>query len=385
MAEQAGENRPLILIADDEESNIMVFRRPLAKAGYETMAVANGAAAIAAAAENDVDVIIMDWMMPGMSGPEACAAIKSTEKGRLVPIIMVTAKTAAEDVKAGLDAGADDYITKPVRMDEALARIRAALRQRGMEKELDGTNRRLVRLMEQKDEFLNIASHDIRAPLNAILGFTDALLKEEAGPLTPAQTKFLGTIHRAGKRQLKLVNDLLDLSRLEAGGETLDMGTVDIDALISETHEVMAFNARSKEIELSASPGFGRKIRGDEGKIMRVLHNLASNAIKFTPRGGKVAISSAQSGGDCVITVSDTGPGIPAEEMPRLFGKFSRLSTRPTAGEHGSGLGLSISRHIVEMHGGRIWAESSPGEGTRLFFSLPASGPGGGSSPLYSG
>ncbi|MBI5636925.1 MAG: response regulator [Nitrospinae bacterium] len=365
------EDKPLILVVDDEESNIIVFKRPLAKAGYTVIGASGGAAALAAAAQNDIDVILMDWMMPGMSGVEAAAAIKATAKGRLIPVIMVTAKSGQSDIKAGLDAGADDYITKPVKMEEALARIRSALRQRALEKGLHEANEQLLRLMALKDDFLNIASHDIRTPLTAILGFADELQREDTGPLNDTQKHHLNIIVRAGKRQLKLVNDLLDLARIETGKDEPRKTPVVMDSLLAETCESMLYTAKEKEIALSCAKGCPEALMADEGKILRVLSNLAGNAIKFTPKGGAVAVSCKAEAGECIVTVADSGVGIPPEELPKLFGKFAKLSSRPTAGEHGSGLGLSITKHIIEMHGGRIWAESAPGRGTSLHFALP--------------
>ncbi len=368
------QEKPLILVVDDEESNIIVFKRPLVKAGYEVMGVSDGAAALMAVAENDIDVILMDWMMPGMSGVEATANIKVTPQGQLIPIIMVTAKADQTDIKAGLDAGADDYITKPVEMEEALARVRSALRQRLLEKGLHEANEQLRRLMELKDDFLNIASHDIRSPLASILGFADELQREDTGPLNEKQKRYLDIIVRAGKRQLKLVNDLLDLARIETGKDELHKTLVMMDSLLAETCEAMLYTAKEKEITLTRVKGCSQPLMADEGKILRVLSNLVSNAIKFTPKGGAVEVSCKAAGGECVVTVTDSGVGISAEELPKLFGKFSKLSSRPTAGEHGSGLGLSITKQIIDMHKGRIWAESAAGQGTSLHFALPLGG-----------
>ena len=365
------EDKPLILVVDDEEANIIVFRRPLSKAGYVVIGASSGAEALEAVAQNDVDVVLMDWMMPGMSGVEATAAIKATPRGRLIPVIMVTAKAEQSDIKAGLDAGADDYITKPVEMEEALARIRSALRQRTLEKGLDEANEQLRRLMALKDDFLNIASHDIRSPLASILGFADELQREDTGPLNDTQRHYLDIIVRAGKRQLKLVNDLLDLARIETGKDEPHKVPVVMDRLLAETHEAMLYTAKEKSIVFTCTKGCPDPVMADEGKILRVLSNLVSNAIKFTPKGGTVAVSCKAIEGGCVVTVADSGVGISPEELPKLFGKFAKLSSRPTAGEHGSGLGLSITKHIIEMHGGRIWAESAPGRGTSLHFTLP--------------
>ncbi len=365
------EDKPLVLVVDDEESNIIVFKRPLAKAGYTVIGASSGAAALEAVAQNDIDVVLMDWMMPGMSGVKAAAAIKSTPRGKLIPVIMVTAKAEQSDIKTGLDAGADDYITKPVAMEEALARIRSALRQRRLEKGLHEANEQLRRLMAMKDDFLNIASHDIRSPLASILGFADELQREDAGPLNATQKHYLDIIVRAGKRQLKLVNDLLDLARIETGKDEPHKTPVVMDNLLAETHEAMLYTAKEKEITLTCVKGFPEPLMLDEGKILRVLSNLISNAIKFTPKGGTVTVSCKAVEGECVVTVADNGVGISAEELPKLFGKFAKLSSRPTAGEHGSGLGLSITKHIIEMHGGRIWAESAPGQGTALHFAFP--------------
>jgi len=372
MAEGTLENRPTILVVDDEEGNILVFKRPLAKAGYRVLAAHTGEEAVETVRTSDVDVILLDWMMPKMSGLEACTRIKATEKGRLIPIIMVTAKSSQEDIKDGLDSGADDFITKPVQMDEALARVRAALRQRKLEKELHETNIHLKYLMALKDEFLNIASHDIRSPLTSMLGFAKTLLEETVGPLNDAQKRFIGIIHRAGKRQLKLLNDLLDLTRIETGKDTLETGSHMMDDLLAEMAEVTSYNAREKGIELKVDSDCPLPVKIDESKILRVLHNLVSNAIKFTPAGGRVEVYCRESGGMCQVTVGDTGPGIMAEELPLLFGKFAKLSSVPTGGEHGSGLGLSIAKNIVELHGGKIWAESEWGKGTKFHFTLPA-------------
>jgi PAS domain S-box-containing protein len=228
----------------------------------------------------------------------------------------------------------------------------------------------------QKDEFLAIMSHELRTPLTSILGYTDMLLRGLGGQLPDRSQKYVGNVRAAGDRLLELVNGLLDYTRLESGAERLDMAAVDLRALVCQVVERLMESARSKGLELSAGvAGKPMLVNGDNEKLRHVLRSYLNNATKFTPDGGSVHVELAADPNDAGmarVSVSDSGIGMRNEQLSRVWERFYQGDASLTRPYGGMGLGLSIARHLVQLHGGRVGAESGgPGQGSTFWFSLP--------------
>ena len=239
------------------------------------------------------------------------------------------------------------------------------------QRDLAAQNERLRELDRLKDEFIALVSHELRTPLTSIRGYTELLLDGEAGKLTDDQRQFLGVVERNAHRLLHLVGDLLFLAQVEAGKLVLDIGALDLGNVASESVETARPQAEAKGITLTLATGPVPLIAGDRARIAQLLDNLVSNAIKFTPEGGRVDVRVRALKKQAVLEVRDSGMGIPASEQEFLFQRFFRTSTATEQAIQGTGLGLAISKAIVEAHSGRITVASEEGEGTTFQVSLP--------------
>jgi signal transduction histidine kinase len=236
---------------------------------------------------------------------------------------------------------------------------------------LGAVNAELQRANQHKAEFLANMSHELRTPLNSILGFSQLLIEGDGGVLTQDQRQDVDIIAQNGQHLLILINDLLDISKLEAGKAQLHRGEVDVEPLILECVESVRSLAKTKKLEMTAavSPEVGR-VFADGPKLKQVLLNLLGNAIKFT-ESGSVRISAERQGSELRVTVKDTGIGVPPEDRERIFESFQQGKSGISGKYQGTGLGLAISRRLVEMHGGRIWVKSAPGPGSTFTFTIP--------------
>src|SRR5437660_10876208 len=236
---------------------------------------------------------------------------------------------------------------------------------------LGAVNAELQRANQHKSEFLANMSHELRTPLNSILGFSQLLLEGDGGILTRDQRQDVDIIAQNGQHLLVLINDLLDISKLEAGKAQLHRGEVEVEPLISECVESVSSLAKNKKLELTASVSaeVGR-VFADGPKLKQVLLNLLGNAIKFTETGS-VRVTAERQGAELRISVRDTGIGVPPEDAERIFESFQQGQSGISGKYQGTGLGLAISRRLVEMHGGRIWVKSAPGQGSTVTFTIP--------------
>lgn len=240
------------------------------------------------------------------------------------------------------------------------------------QRELARKNAELSRLNDLKNQFLGMAAHDLRNPLSVILTYSEFILDDETLALKDERREFLEIIQSSSHFMLELVDDLLDISRIETGKLELDLWIADLPELVRQNVARNRVLAERKDIELVLQANEEiRQMMIDASKIEQVLNNLIGNAVKFSPAGSRVEISLQADDEHALVKVQDHGPGIPPEEIGKIFLPFTRASTRSTAGEKGAGLGLAIVKRIVEGHGGRIWVESTPGVGSTFQFTLP--------------
>ncbi|HZD39695.1 MAG TPA: HAMP domain-containing sensor histidine kinase, partial [Terriglobales bacterium] len=244
-------------------------------------------------------------------------------------------------------------------------------------RDLAFANERLQELDRLKSDFVSNVSHELRTPLTAIKGAVDLVLREVAGPLTEKQIHYLTRVRSNTQHLAGLINDLLDLSKIESGRVELKSSRISLSGLLYEVVETLRPVAAEKEIALEAiTPEPSVLVWADRDKINQVLVNLIGNAIKFTPAQGRVTVSTSRNGEERVqVSVSDTGPGVPPEEKEKIFDKFYQVPESGGAKPKGTGLGLAISKALVELNGGQIWVESEMARGSTFSFTLPASSP----------
>jgi PAS domain S-box-containing protein len=253
-------------------------------------------------------------------------------------------------------------VTESKRVEDERSRLNLLLAAR---------NEELIRASRAKSEFLGSMSHELRTPLNAIIGFSELLAQGVAGPLNADQLEYVGHALEGGRHLLTLINDVLDLSKVEAGRLDLRFESCSLRDLVQSVHDTVSPLAAKKQVELSAQvPGDLPSLQVDPVRIKQALFNLLANAIKFTPAGGRVRLEAKLFGDQLTVSVIDTGVGIKAEDVPRLFRVFEQLDLG-TGTQEGTGLGLALTRRLIELHGGDIQVESEPGKGSRFFFTLP--------------
>lgn len=295
-------------------------------------------------------------------------------------------KTSVEDLRAALADELDDSALEEIqRQNRDLVDILAELEEKRTElervntelastnRELNEANAKLRELSEMKEEFLALTTHDLRSPLTVISGVISFFTSGRLGELTPEQKNMVAMMERNAQSLIELVNDLLDASKLESGTMRLELASIDLRSLVNELRETMEPLAREKSLRMEVEmPADLPLVEADRAKLRRVLVNLVSNAIKFTSRGGRVTVSGAREDGHVRISVADTGVGIAPEDVKRLFDKYEQARSRATRGEKGTGLGLYITKQLVELHGGEIAVESEVGKGSTFSFAIPA-------------
>ena len=358
-----------ILIAEDDATTREMLEKYLAKQGFSVFSAAHGKAALEILDSQDISIAVLDWIMPGLNGIETCRKIRGKKTQNYVYVILLTVKENREDLLIGFDAGIDEYLFKPIDLKELHARIKVGIRIVDLEQTLKAKQERLYQLVRIKNKFLGIAAHDLRNPAISIRGFSELLLRG-TDPLTDEQKEFISIIQSTSDNMLDLLNDLLDLSQMESGKLILKKKPASLKKLVEERVRLYRLQTENKRItihmELFDIPVF----EFDYSRIGQALDNLISNALKFSPPGTSVYLSLSENDNMAVFSVQDEGPGIPSEEQGLLFSEFQKLSIRPTGSESSTGLGLAITKRIIDAHGGEICFESHVGIGSIFSFRL---------------
>lgn len=370
--------KPIILIVDDVAKNLQVLGAILFQEGYEIAMADNGPLALEMANDAKPDLILLDIMMPEMDGFEVCSQLKADENNKDLPIIFLTAKHETESIIKGFELGAVDYITKPFNSSELLARVKTHVDLRKSKEKIVKYNNQLKHLLEQKSEFLGIAAHDMKNPLNSIIGHTNfamsdiSALPDEYRNIRQNAMNNLKTIQDTSKFMFKTINELLNNETLESGSIKLNIHNYEIGRIIDTVIMSHKMSAETKNIKINVSDYAGFQADVDEDRFREICDNLISNAIKYSPHYKNIWVSLNKTlieGQNYLqFSVRDEGPGLNEDDKKRVFGRFQKLSARPTGGEYSSGLGLSIVKKLVEMHGGKVEVESEPGKGA--YFSI---------------
>jgi len=372
-----------LLIVDDDENSRQVLIDALDHGEFSITEAGDGEQALLAVAQDPPDVILLDIMMPGVDGMQVCDAVKQAGDTRKIPIIMVTALGEERDVLRGLEAGASDYITKPISGVVVRARVRAALRSKLAHDEVEllasqvsAKNRKLARFADTAERFMDDVSHDFRSPLTVIREFALIIADGIDGPVTPQQKEHVGIIVNAVDDLARMVDDLLDSSRLRAGSLRVDRRRHSVQEILDSVRPVITSKARRKGIRLieDIAPHLD-DVFADREMVSRVLVNLAVNAVKFSPKAAEVRLwARAGESSDVEIGISDHGRGMSHEQLQVVFDRFSQTG-KQTGSAKGYGLGLSIARELVALNLGKLEVASEPGRGSTFSFTLPTCEP----------
>jgi len=387
-----------ILVIDDETEIVKFIEKVLNKNGYQVDSTSDPQDALRKVSENSYDVLITDIKMPGMSGLDIIRKIGEMKLARPPEIIIITAHATVDTAIECMRAGAMDYLIKPFEMKEILATVEKAM-------EVSKIKSRLVSMEEMdrlKDDFIATVTHELKTPLMAISGAAELLetiedsddklhkgegpevAKDGSAAMKPDDTKrevrkFANIVLRQTNKMKHLVDDLLDSARMSANRLTITKAPVNIGKLIKEAIADIQPLAAAKNISVSYHNNNDKDIivKCDYNQIKRVLNNLIVNSIKYTHENGKVEIRATcnEASGTVEFSVTDNGKGLKKDDLEKIFEKFYRVDQSLSREEGGFGLGLSIAKKIIELHGGTIRAESPGlGKGTTVTFTLPVRG-----------
>ncbi len=368
----SNQHNQLVLIVDDLQQNLEILGNILSSLKVKIAVAMNGKQAINTTFKKKPDLILLDISMPEMDGFEVCMKIKENPDTKDIPIIFLTAKTETEDIVKGFDLGAVDYITKPFKAQELLARVKTHL---DLKRSRDLINKQiseLEKLNENKDKFISLISHDLRGPFTGFLGLTK-FLDENLDSFSQDEIKEIAReLHNSLFRQYQLLENLLEWSKIQIGSFKINKQKINVAEIVNNKIELFQISAKSKKIELISYINGNTYIYADKIMISSVIHNLISNAIKYSKSGGKVIINSTSKDNYVEISISDNGVGISEEKLEKLFNSESSFTTPGTNNEIGSGLGLLITKELVEMNDGKITVESKENIGTTFYILIPS-------------
>ncbi len=373
---------PTILCVDDIEANLELLESILVPRGYAVVSAASGKDALLKIKSQTIDLVLLDVIMPEMDGFEVLRQIKEDQELRNIPVIMITALTAKQDRIRGIEAGAEEFLSKPFDQTEALARIKMLLKvkelnddRRRAEEALQKSNDRLRELEALRDSLVHMIIHDLRNPLAAIATFADLLETAEREHLSAKGRGYVERIMKSTEFLIEMCSSMLDVSKMESGQMQLNLATCDLGAIAREVVSRLEALKGERQIAL-ALPEQPVFVKGDAQLLSRLVQNLVGNALKFVPvTTGRVDIALEPGGGRVRCTVRDNGPGIPPEHQEKVFDKFWQGAARQQGYIYSSGLGLTFCKMVVEAHGGKIGVESEVGAGSTFWFELPQDGP----------
>ena len=362
----------LVLVAEDDQITRAMLTDILVAAGYSVLLACDGGEALAAAQRQPIDLAVLDVMMPVHDGFEVCRRLKewAQREERMLPVLLLTALDARDARLQGLALGADDYITKPFSLDELMLRVRSLVANKRFYDDLDRRYHQVERLKEMQRRLAEFLVHDFKNPLSVLDANLQLLRRAAESRLDPKGQGFLDDAAACAKRLFGLVNTVLDVYKMEDEGLKLSRARLPVRALLEGCAAELAPLARLKGIrlEVSVAPE-GLLCEADQALLERVLGNLVTNAVRYTPRGARIVLSGGEAGdGATRLAVEDEGSRIAPEHREFIFEKFGRVQVQQDLPGHG--LGLTFCRLALEAHGGRIWVEDGA-VGNRFAFTLP--------------
>jgi signal transduction histidine kinase len=374
-------NSSTILIVDDDDVVRTIMRAELEADGLSVVEAEDGLEACQSCWAKLPDLVIADVMMPRMDGFELCRELRANPISVHVPILQATGLDDVASIEKAYEAGATDFIGKPLQWTILKHRVRYLLRSAHA---LDELRKNQVALIAAKDaaeaanraksDFLANMSHELRTPLNAIIGFSTMMKEGMLGPINQKYAEYAGMVCDSGTHLLAIINDILDLAKAEAGMLELREEDVDIARVIALSSTIVREMAEKSGVSYDiALADVMPRVRADSAKLKQILINLLGNAVKFTPSGGNVSLSCHPSmDGGLVFEISDTGIGIPVDKMEVALAPFGQVDSRLARKFEGTGLGLPLTKRLVEMHGGMLTISSELGKGTTVTVHLPS-------------
>ncbi len=361
-----GSRAHAVLVVDDNAQNRALAQATLEDAGYDVVLAESGEQGITLFQESHPDCILLDVRMPGMDGPETCTLIRALPDGRETPIVFLTAQRDVRTFDAALDAGGDDYLTKPIQPAELVLRVRAAVELRQTTRELreqyelvQAQRTSMTRLELQKEQLTAFVVHDLKNPVSSLDLHAQLLLRDKT--LSERARGSVQHIRDEARALTRLIANLLYISRSEEGRLVAEVEEIDLEALVAAVVEELELRAQNHGVRLKSEIGLSR-VRADEGLLRRVLENLVDNAIRHSPEGTEVIVFARSGEGRAEIRVQDSGPGVPPESRSRIFERFYQVESGPSPVRGAQGLGLAFAKLAVEAHGGEIEIlDGSPG------------------------
>ncbi len=353
-----------ILIVDDVPKNIQLVAKFLTQEGYHLFFSQSGPAALKQLENRSFDLILLDIMMPGMDGFEVCRQIKDNPETRDIPVIFLTAKTDDEAIAKGFNSGGVDYIMKPLNPTELIARVKTHIRLRQREQELSGLN-------STKDTLLSVISHDLKTPFFNIMGLGELLLTHFEEYDTEMIKELISNMVDASRASHNLLDNLLNWTRIQTGKIVYKPEMCNISDIIEENIAFVRIQTENKMLNCGKVGGDNLMVYADTNMLRTVLRNLLTNAIKYTPRGGKIEVRVLEEEEQAVIEVADTGIGIPPQKLSKLLTENELVSTPGTEKEPGTGFGLILTKDFIRKNKGSLQIESKEGKGTVFRFTLP--------------
>ena len=353
-----------ILIVDDNQINLQVVSSFLKELNYNIVVSLDGFEAIKILKKTQIDLIVLDVMMPQMDGFETCKKIKEDDRLKEIPIIFLTAKTQTKDIIEGFQAGGVDYVTKPFNGEELKMRIRTHL-------ELADAKQTILQFHKTRDRIYSILAHDIRSPLASISMLLDGLAGKYIDSSGPNFDKLITEISLSTKNTLTLIQNILEWTKTQSDSISLYPEIIDVQMIVEKSISLLALNFQEKKIQLNFSIPFKTDVYIDEITVSNIFRNLISNAIKFTNSGGTVSISSSETDDYVNIVIQDTGKGMSPQIIEKIFERDEHYTCRGTNNEKGTGLGLYMVKDFVKLNKGKLKVESEIDKGTIFTISLP--------------
>jgi signal transduction histidine kinase/GGDEF domain-containing protein len=372
-----------VLVVDDEREIRNLLSEALTEmGGFEVELAASAEEALNKIGQRNFDLVLTDIKMDGVDGLHLL-----TEISRSRPDILTVLMTGHGSIDSALEAmrrGACDYLTKPLNLDEMIVRLRKVVEERqsllkikDYAAQLERANQEFRKIDEMKSEFVSVASHELRTPLATIKNAIQLILRGKAGEINETQSNFLSMAEKNINRLTSILNDILDLSRIESGRTEMKSEELDLREVIEFIFSSLKPQADAKSIQLTKEIAAGFPlVYADREKIEQILTNLIGNSVKFTPEGGKISVLARvfdEAGKMVAISVSDSGIGIPGDQLDKVFKKFYQVEGSLHRSSGGTGLGLAITKGLVEAGEGTIWVESEVGKGSTFTFTLPVS------------
>ena len=359
-----------VLVVEDTIESLRLLSDLLDEQGYEVRAVTNGRQALQAVEHDPPDLILLDINMPELDGYEVCRRLRASERSKDVPVIFITALTDTADMVRAFDTGGVDYVTKPFQVEEVLARVKTHLALRRAQTELADSYARLRDLEHLRDDLVHMVIHDLRSPMTALL-MELRFVKRSAAALSEDNREALQSALEAAEAINRMTNDVLDVSRLEACKMPVERAVWDLTQMARDVRSVLGTIDPKRPIDIESAGAV--EVTCDGALVRRVMENLVSNGIRYSPAGSRLRISIASAEGRVRVAVHDQGPGVPPEAREKIFEKFGTVAARQKSTYHSVGLGLAFCKLAIEAQGGTIGLDPGVPAGSTFWFELPAS------------